>query len=118
MEPPMQLRQKYIKILSRVIPMGTAGAALLLGSSLPTAAAERPTTSAEAPVSERLAAIREAAFIVMGPEAMSRIPDENFQLTWGNRWNNRGWGRRGWSRPRWNNWRNAFPRWNNFWRNW
>ncbi len=117
----MRLRQRYLKIMSRVVPVGAVGASLLLGSSLPGAAAERPAASSGSPVSERLAAIREAVFAVTGPQGAAKPGDPNFQLAWGNRWNNFGWGRRpgwGWGRPAWNNWRNVRPPWNNFWRNW
>ncbi len=117
----MQLRQKYLKIVSGMVPMGAIGASLLLGSALPSVALERPSVSSKPPVAERLAAIREAVFAVMGPEGEAKPTDENFRLTWGNRWNNGGWGGRrrgGWGRPAWNNWRNGWPNWNNFWRNW
>jgi hypothetical protein len=121
----MSLCEKYLKILSRIIPVGAVGASLLLGSTAPSAANDRPTgsqTSAsdEVRVSERLAAIREAVSAVAQPESGARPSDGNLQLAWGNRWNNWGWrGRRGWGwgRP-WNNWRNGPNRWNNWWRNW
>jgi hypothetical protein len=97
--------------------MGAVGASLLLGSVLPSTAAERPA-SLEAPVSERLRAIREAVFVVVGPGEISKQANRDFHLAWGNRWNNFGRrvGRRRWGRP-WNNWRNGWPNWNNFWRN-
>jgi hypothetical protein len=95
------------------------GASLLLGSTLADAAVTRPP-AAESLVSERLAAIREAVFTVLGPGEISgeilKHGNPNLQLTWGNRWNNWGWRRR--RRPPWNNWRNGWPNWNNFWRNW
>jgi hypothetical protein len=111
------MQPKYLRVMSRLIPMGAVGASLLLGSVLPSAAAERPT-SLEAPVSERLRAIREAVFVVVGPGEISKQVNRDFHLAWGNRWSN--WGRRGggrWGRP-WNNWRNGWPNWNNFWRSW
>ncbi len=117
----MHLRQTYLKVMSAIIPAGAVGASLLLGSALPGIAAERPVAASDPPVSARLAAIREAVFVVVGPEALAKQPDRNLQLTWGNRWNNWGWSgprRRGWGAPRWNNWRNGWPNWNNFWRNW
>ena len=115
----MQLRQAYLKLISGIVPLGAVGASLLLGSALSGVAAERPAAAAEPPVSARLAAIREAVFVVVGPEEAARQPDPDLRLTWGNRWNNWGWrGRPGWGRPRWNNWRNGWPNWNNFWRNW
>jgi hypothetical protein len=107
--------RKYLGIISSLIPMGAVGASLLLGSVLPSNAMERPP-SPRPPVAERLSAIREAVLVVARPGEISKQADRNFQLTWGNRWNNWGW-RRGW-RPRWNNWRNGWPNWNNFWRNW
>jgi hypothetical protein len=121
----MSLCEKYLRILSRIIPVGAVGASLLLGSTAPRAANDHPTglqTSAsdEVRVSERLAAIREAVSAVAQPESGARPSDGNLQLAWGNRWNNWGWGgRRGWcwGRP-WNNWRNGPSRWNNWWRNW
>jgi hypothetical protein len=121
----MSLREKYLKVLSGIIPVGAVGASLLLGSTAPSAANDQPTglqTSAsdEVRVSERLAAIREAVSAVAQLESGARPSDGNLQLAWGNRWNNWGWrGRRGWGRGRpWNNWRNGANRWNNLWRNW
>jgi hypothetical protein len=115
----MRVVQRYLKVMSSIVPMGAVGASLLLGSALPSVAAARPV-ALEAPVSERLTAIREAVFTVAGPGEIARHVDPNFHLTWGNRWNNWGWGGRhgGWGRPGWNNWRNGWPNWNNFWRNW
>lgn len=113
------MRRKYLTIVASLVPMGAIGASIFLGSVLPSTAAERPV-STQAPVSERLAAVREAVLVVVGPGEVSSHPDPNIQLTWGNRWNNWGWrgpGRR-WGRPAWNNWRNGWPNWNNFWRNW
>jgi hypothetical protein len=119
----MQLRQKYLKIVSGLVAAGAVGTSALLGSTLPAASNERPADvqssgSQEANVSERLAAIREAVFATVEPES-GPLKDENIQLAWGNRWGNLGWGRRpGWGRPRWNNWRNGWPNWHNGWRNW
>src|SRR6516162_1964908 len=118
----MRLWQKYLDIISVLVPAGTVGASLLLGAAVPANAAERPTGVSAAPVSERLAAIREVTFAVVEPQNGARQPDENLHLVWGNRWGNGGWGRPapgwGWGRPSWNNWRNFRPRWNNWWRNW
>ncbi len=114
------MHQKYVKLLSSLVPMGAVGASLLLGSVLPSLAAERPVPP-QAPVSERLTAIREAVLVVIGPHVVSGQADPDFHLTWGNRWNNGGWRGRPdwrWGRPAWNNWRNGWPNWNNFWRNW
>ena len=120
----MSLRDKYLTILSGIAPAGAAGIALLLGSTMPSAAA-RYSTSAEpltadlAGVGERLAAIREAVSAVAQLESGAKPTDGNLQLAWGNRWNNWGWGgRRGWRGRPWNNWRNGANRWNNWWRNW
>ena len=116
----MLLRRTYLRLMARLVPAGAVGASLLLGSSLSrAAAAEPPSAAPAAPVSERLAAIREAVFVVVAPERAAKQPDPNLHLTWGNRWGNWGWGgpRRGWGPP-WNNWRNGWPNWNNFWRNW
>jgi hypothetical protein len=112
------MQPKYLRVMSRLIPMGAVGASLLLGSVVPSTAAERPVPL-EAPVSERLKAIREAVFVAVGPGEISKELNRDFHLVWGNRWNNWGRriGRRGWGRP-WNNWRNGWPNWNNFWRNW
>jgi hypothetical protein len=111
----MSLREKYLKLLSEIIPVGAVGASLLLGSTPPSAANDHVTgsqtsVSDEVRVSERLAAIREAVSTVTKPESEARPVDGNLQLAWGNRWGNWGWRRRpawGWGRP-----------WNNWWRNW
>jgi hypothetical protein len=73
----MSLREKYLKVLSGIIPVGAVGASLLLGSTVPSAANEHPTgsqTSAsdEVRISERLAAIREAVSAVAQPESGRR----------------------------------------------
>ena len=112
----MRVQQRYLRVISRIVPLGAVGASLLLGSTLASAALPRRVT-VEPAISERLAAIREAVFTVVGPGEVSKQgANPNFQLAWGNRWNNWGWGRR--RRPPWNNWRNGWPNWNNFWRNW
>ncbi len=119
----MSLQQKYLDILSGIVPAGAVGVSLLLGSTGPGAASEHPASlqPPAAPVGERLAAIREAVSSVLGPEA-ARPADDNLKLAWGNWWRNGGWGwrRPGWGGggwPNWNNWRN-WNNWNNFWRNW
>lgn len=122
----MRPRQAYLAIISRIVPLGAAGAALLLGSAVARAAIEppaqiRPAPDAAGSVAQRLAAVREAVSVIVGPEAAGGPADPNVQLVWLNRWNNWGWGGRpgwGWGRPAWNNWRNFQPRWNNVWRNW
>ncbi|MBV8131130.1 MAG: hypothetical protein JO282_01270 [Alphaproteobacteria bacterium] len=119
----MSLRDKYLGILSGIAPVGAAGIALLLGSTMPSAAT-RYSTSAEplaaglASVGDRLAAIREAVSDVAKRDRTSaRSEEDEFQLAWGNWWRNWGWRPRGWGWPNWNNWRNWHP-WNNWWRNW
>lgn len=107
--------RKYLRAVSTLLPVGAAGASILLGSVLPSDAAERPVPPAA--TGERLNAIREAVGVASRPGTILKQADPNFHLTWGNRWNNWGW-RPGWRRPRWNNWRNGWPNWNNFWRNW
>jgi hypothetical protein len=115
----MQPREKYIKIISGLLAAGAMGASSLLASAAPSAAAERAglqSDPGQPRVSERLAAIREAVFVVLEPQG--KIADPNIQRAWGNAFNHWGWRRgRGW-RPRRNNWHNAWPRWNNWWRNW
>ena len=112
------MHRKYLGIVSSLVPVGAVGACLLLGSTLPANATLHPG-SPQAPVAERLSAIREAVDVVLGPGEIARQTDRNYQLAWGNRWNNWGWRRGwGWHRPRWGNWRNGWPNWNNFWRNW
>lgn len=121
----MSLKQKYVKVLSGILPAGAVGMSLLLGSTAPTAASEHPTTaqpfSDRDPVAERLAAIREAVSAVADTGGKDAEPgDGNLRLAWGNWWNGGwGWGRPwgGWGWPNWNNWRN-WNNWNNWWRNW
>jgi len=61
----MSLRQKYRRILSEIVPPGAASVSLLLGTTVPSAAAYhparlQPSAAGQAGISERLAAIREA----------------------------------------------------------
>ena len=128
----MSLRQKYVKILSGMLPAGAVGMSLLLGSTTPSVASEHPTASQPSAsdkdrLSERLAAIREAVSAVAEPDDTVAKPDNrNRQLAWGNWWGG-GWGYRPWGGynpygygygwPNWNNWHN-WNNWNNFWRNW
>lgn len=119
----MSLRQRYLNILTGIIPAGLVGASLLLGSATPVAANLETAggSAAAARVSERLAAIREAVSDVAGPAAKAGP-----QLAWwgnggwrnggvrwrnGGSWRNGGWGN-GWRNGGWHN------GWNNFWRNW
>jgi len=124
----MSLRQKYIDILSGILPAGVVGASLLLGSTMPSSANEHPPTSQPLAsdrdaVAQRLVAIREAVSAVGDPADKETTPEDgNLHLAWGNWWNNGGWGGwgrpwGGWGWPNWNNWRN-WNNWNNFWRNW
>jgi hypothetical protein len=120
----MSLRQKYLKILSAIVPAGAVGVSLLLGSTAPGAASQgpavvQPRASEQARVSERLAAIRDAVSTVAGQEA-AKTGDSSLRLAWGNWWRNGGWGYRPWGGygwPNWNNWHN-WNNWNNWWRNW
>ena len=128
----MSLRQKYVKILSGMLPAGAVGMSLLLGSTTPSVANEHPAASRSSAsdkdrLSERLAAIREAVSAVAEPDGAAAKPDNrNRQLAWGNWWGG-GWGYRPWGGynpygygygwPNWNNWHN-WNNWNNFWRNW
>jgi len=110
--------RRYLRVVSSLVPLGAAGATMLLGSVLPGDAAQRPPPPPAA-VSDRLSAIREAVAVAATPGKISKPADPNLHLTWGNRWGNWGWGPRPrWRRPPWNNWRNGWPNWNNFWRNW
>ena len=114
----MSLRQKYLKILSEIMPAGAVGISLLLGSTAPSDARQHPTRSQPAAsdlssVSERLAAIRDAVSDVAPPVAEPREGEQ--QLAWGNWWRNGGWRNGGWG-----NWRNGWGNggWHNWWHNW
>jgi hypothetical protein len=122
----MSLREKYVNILSGILPAGALGVTLLLGATGPSDAnqppeSSQPLASGRDRVSERLAAIRAAVSAVVDPVDKEAKPgDGNLQLAWGNWWNG-GWGWRrpwgGWGWPNWPNWRN-WNNWNNWWRNW
>jgi len=121
----MWLQKKYARILSEILPVGVVGASLLLGSTVPSAANERPTSSQpfaadKDSVAQRLAAIREAVSATTDPtKKAAESGDGDLHLAWGNWWNNWGWGRPwgGWGWPNWNNWRN-WNNWPNWWHNW
>ncbi|HTV44549.1 MAG TPA: hypothetical protein VMF05_04475 [Stellaceae bacterium] len=126
----MSLRQKYLEILSAIVPAGVVGVSLLLGTTAPGAASEEPAAaeplaSHQMRVAERLAAIRDAVSDVAANAAAkagdAAEPDsKDLRLAWGNWWRNGGWGYRpwgGWGWPNWNNWHN-WHNWNNWWRNW
>jgi len=126
------LRQKYLKILATIVPVGAFGTSLLLGSVAPAAAKEDPLKlqprAYEVRVSDRLAAIRRAVSEVAGSDG--EAAKEGWQLAWwgnwrnGGAWRNGGWGG-GWRNGGWGGgwrnggwgagWRNGWP---NFWRNW
>jgi hypothetical protein len=117
------LRQKYRKILSEIMPAGAVGISLLLGSTAPGDANQHPSGSQPAAsdlasVSERLAAIRDAASDVAGSAAAAGHDEQ--QLAWGNWWRNGGWRGPGWRNGGWGNWRNGWRNggWHNWWRNW
>lgn len=126
----MSLREKYVRILSGMLPASAVGMSLLLGPTAPSVANEHPAASQPLAsdkdrLSERLAAIREAVSAVAEPDGTVAKPDNrNRQLAWGNWWGG-GWGYRPWGGyypygygwPNWNNWHN-WNNWNNFWRNW
>ena len=130
----MSVRQKYLKILSGLVPVGAAGISLLLGSSPPAAAnqdpaALQPRAADAARVSERLAAIREAVSAVAPTAAANQSNSQQAWWAWrngGGGWRNGGgaWrnGGGGWRNGggAWRNggggWRNGG--WQNFWRNW
>src|SRR5260370_10167968 len=84
------LGQKYVRILSGMLPAGAVGMSLLLGSTTPSVANEHPA-AAQPPasdkdrLSERLAAIREAVSAVAEPGGTAAKPDtRNRQLARGN----------------------------------
>jgi rSAM-associated Gly-rich repeat protein len=120
----MSLRQRYLKILSGIVPVGAVGLSLLLGSTAPVAAdpdpaAAEPPSAGGASVSERLAAIREAVSDAAGPSVLR----DRQQLAWwawrngGGGWRNGGGGWRNGGGGGWRNggWHNG---WHNYWRNW
>jgi hypothetical protein len=114
----MSLRQRYLKILSQIMPAGAVGVSLLLGSAAPGDAAQRPAASQPkaadpSTVAERLAAIRQAVSGIAGDAVRSR-PGEQL-LAWGNWWRNGGWRNGGWG-----NWRNGWHNGglHNWWHNW
>lgn len=117
----MSLRQKYLKLLSEIMPAGAVGISLLLGSAGPGEAARDPAevnpAAGRSTVAERLAAIRDAVSDVAGTASTSRSGET--QLAWGN-WRNGGWRNGGWG-----NWRNGWHNggwhnggWHNWWHNW
>jgi hypothetical protein len=114
----MSLRQRYLKVLSQIMPAGAVGVSLLLGSAAPGDAAQHPAApqpkaADPSTVAERLAAIRQAVTDVAA-DAVNLRPGKR-QLAWGNWWRNGGWRNGGWG-----NWRNGWHNggWHNWWHNW
>jgi rSAM-associated Gly-rich repeat protein len=121
----MWLRQKYLKILTGLLPTGALGVSLALGAAAPAAAHPepdpmQPPAANQARISDRLAAIRDAVSDVDG----AKLLKSGEQVAWwawrngGGGWRNGGgWGWRngggGWRNGGWRN-----GGWNNFWRNW
>ena len=114
----MSLRQRYLKVLSQIMPAGAVGVSLLLGTAAPGAAAQSPSATQPAAadrftVAERLAAIRQAVSDIAGDGVILSLGEQ--QLAWGNWWRNGGWRNGGWG-----NWRNGWHNggWHNWWHNW
>ena len=114
----MLLRQRYLRVLSQILPAGAVGVSLLLGAAAPGDAAQHPADSQlpaadRSAVAEQLAAIRQAVSDVAGDAVKSRRGEQ--QLAWGNWWRNGGWRNGGWG-----NWRNGWHNggWHNWWHNW
>jgi hypothetical protein len=85
----MSLRQKYLKILSAIVPAGAVGVSVLLSAAAPGAAREHPAdlqAPASDTVSQRLAAIRDAVSEL--DSNADRIAGKDRQLAWGNWWRN------------------------------
>jgi hypothetical protein len=118
----MSLQQGYLKVLSRLPPVGAVGLALLLGASTSAIASSEPArlqpkAAAQPRVAERLAAIRDAVSTVAEQHATNQEGDK-LRLAWGNWWRNWGWRPWwGWGWPNWNNWHN-WNNWPNWWHNW
>jgi hypothetical protein len=115
----MSLRQRYLRVLSQIMPAGAVGVSLLLGGAAPGDAAQHPADSRlsaadRSPVAERLAAIRQAVSDIAADAVTSR-PSEQ-QLAWGNWWRNGGWRNGGWGNWRNGGWHNGA--WGNWWHNW
>jgi hypothetical protein len=87
----MSLRQRYLELLSQIMPAGAVGVSLLLGAAAPGDAAHHPAAAQPMaadhyPVAERLAAVRQAVSDLAGDAVRSR-PGEQ-QIAWGNWWHN------------------------------
>jgi hypothetical protein len=93
----MSLQEKYLTILSRLIPAGAAAMSLLLGSATPSEANltdAQPSASASVRVSEHLRAVREAVSAVDIEIADARVI------------------------PRWHNSVHNWTKWGNGWSKW
>jgi hypothetical protein len=82
----MSLRQRYIKVISQIMPAGAIGLSLLLSTAAPGEAAQHPvgsqlSTADRFTVAERLAAIRQQVSDV-APDAVTSRPGEQL-LAWG-----------------------------------
>ena len=104
--------ERYLRILSALLPAGILGMSVLLGSTGAHAARELPAgapTSSGPQVAERLAAIRAAVSDVgLTDGSMIQALDGTEQVAWLNAWNNGPWG---------NNWKNWKNNWGNGWKN-
>jgi hypothetical protein len=95
----MSLQEKYLKILSRLIPAGAAAMSLQLGSATLSGAnmtGPQPSALGSVRVSEHLRTIREAVSAV-GIEIADRpgeVPRTNNRLHKWTKWGN-GWGKWG-----------------------
>ena len=118
----------YRKILSVLLPAGTLGMTILLGSAAAQAARQAPaiepaTVTPPAGTAERLAAIRDAVSDLAGVADRLTSPDGAQQLAWGNWGNGAGVGIGigglgiGVGVPAWNNWNNGWKNWGNNWKN-
>jgi rSAM-associated Gly-rich repeat protein len=125
----MVLRDKYLRILSKLLPAGALSVSLTLGAGAPAVASpepqQAPPATNHARISDRLAAVRNAVSDIAGPKAENAGGQQLAWWAWrngGGGWRNGGgfWrnGGGGWRNGGWGNggWRNG-P-WSNFWRNW
>jgi rSAM-associated Gly-rich repeat protein len=123
----MSVGSGYRKVLSVLLPAGTLGMTIMLGSAAAQAAREAPLAAPAAPApartAERLAAIRDAVSDLAGVADRLVTPDGAEQLAWGNWGNGGGIGIGiggfgiGIGVPAWNNWNNGWRNWGNNWRN-
>ena len=112
----MSLRQKYLKVLADIIPVGATSLSLLIGSTALSDANPQRSESQEQPnkasVSERLAAIRGAVSDIIASDATqepeSRAPQVHFAAKSGGS---------GPPQSRWSNYSRPFYNWKT-WGNW